>query len=276
MNSRVAAAPIGMVLVAVLAERARQPGGGQRGDLGVQHDVEIGVADARQVGRRGAKRRDDVDVHPQLRQQAADLAQVVAVAKAECRRAEDVAAWPFTGGTCAARVAGAGQRAHHLVKGFRRAPVLFALVRRQLQRDHRNRQVQRLAQTTRVVLDQLGGARGADHHGLRLEAVERIARGVLEQLGGVAAQIACLEGGVGDGRALGVALDHGEQQVGVGVALRSVQHVVHTLHRSGDAHRADVRRAFISPQGQPHDQATSFMRRTSGRANNSARSPACS
>ena len=47
-------------------------------------------------------------------------------------------------------------------------------------------------------------------------------------------------------------LDHREQQVGVGVALRRVQHVVHALHRGGDAHRADVRRAFVGPDGELH------------------------
>jgi assimilatory nitrate reductase catalytic subunit len=77
-------------------------------------------------------------------------------------------------------------------------------------------------------------------------------------------------------RAPGQALDHREQQIGVGVALRRVQHVVHVAQRGGHAHGADVRRAFVGPQGQLHDQATRRRRRSSGRANSSARSPAWS
>ena len=138
-------------------------------------------------------------------------------------------------------------------------------------------------------MNQLGGARRADHHGLRLEALKGVARGGFEQLRGVAAQVARLEGGVGDRRALGQALNHGEQQVSVGVALRCVQHVMHTFHRGGDAHGTDVRWAFVSPQGELHGQASInsgtagagarppiFKRRSKGRANSSAKSAAWS
>ena len=85
-----------------------------------------------------------------------------------------------------------------------------------------------------------------------LEPLVGLARRVLEQLGGVAAEIARLERRVGDRRPLVAPLDHGEQQIGVGVALRRMQHVVHALHRGRDAHRADMGRAFICPERQLH------------------------
>jgi hypothetical protein len=47
-------------------------------------------------------------------------------------------------------------------------------------------------------------------------------------------------------------LDHGEEQVGVGVALRRVQDVVQALHGRGDAHGADMGRALVCPDGQLH------------------------
>ena len=64
------------------------------GDLGIEHDVEIGVAEPREVGRRRAQRRDDVDVDAEAGEQGGDLADVVAVAEAERRGAEHVAARP--------------------------------------------------------------------------------------------------------------------------------------------------------------------------------------
>ena len=171
---------------------------------------------------------------------------VVAVAEAERRRAEQVAARPRA--RLARRPLRArrrrvrpGQGAHELIEGLGRAPVLLPLVGRQLERHHRDRQAERPRQAAGIVLDQLGGAGRADQHRLRLEALVGLARGGLEQLGRVAAEVARLEGRVGDRRTLAAALDHREQQVGVGVALRRVQHVVHALHRGGD--RASRRRA---------------------------------
>ena len=54
------------------------------------------------------------------------------------------------------------------------------------------------------------------------------------------------------GGRFGAALDHGEQQVGVGVALGRVQDEVDALHGGGDAHGADVGRAFVGPEGELH------------------------
>ena len=104
-------------------------------------------------------------------------------------------------------------------------------------------------------MDQFGGARGADDHRLGLEAGKGVAGGVLEQVGGIAAQIAGLKGGVGDGRAVVAPFDHGEEKVGIGIALRGVQHVMQPLHARGHPHGPDMGRSFIGPEGQFHSAA---------------------
>ena len=106
--------------------------------------------------------------------------------------------------------------------------------------------------------------------------VEGVSGGGLEQFSSIAAEIARLERRVCDRRPLGATLDHREQQVGVCIALRCVQHVMHALHGGCDAHGADMRRAFIGPDGELHGYTLNRERRTRGRANSSARSPACS
>ena len=198
------------------------------------------------------------------------------MAEAEGGGAEDVAggAPPVAGRTLGRR---SGQGADQAVEGLGGAPVLLLLIGRQLQWDHRDRQGERLGKPARIILNQLGRAGGADDHRLRLEA--RVGGGdrILEDRRGVAAEILSLEGRVGNRRALGAPLDHREEQVGIGVALGGVQHVVQPLHRGGDPHGADMRRSLIGPDGELHGRYTSSRaRRSSGRANNSARSPACS
>jgi hypothetical protein len=108
-----------------------------------------------------------------------------------------------------------------------------------------------------LVLEQFRGAGIPDQQHLRLVALAGGAQGAEHQLRRVAAEIARLEGGVGDRRAVIVALDHGEQQVRVGVALRRVQHQVHTAHGVRDADGADVRRSFVGPERQLHAPQTS-------------------
>ena len=225
--------------------------------------------------------------------------------EAERRRAEDVAARTTIGRTRGTWRSGrrhrrARHRADQLIERFGGAPVLLLLVRRKFERDDRDRQVESLRETPRIVLDQLGRAGRADQHRLRLEPRVRIARGVLEEFGRVAAEVARLEGRVGHRRTPRQPLDHREQQVGVGVALRRVQHVVHVPHRGRDAHRADVRRSFVGPERELHDRFVSAVdavgqatrrrsacaavcgraarrsRRSSGRVNSAARSPAWS
>ena len=150
------------------------------------------------------------------------------------------------------RAGGIGKGADQPVEGLRRAPVLLLLVGWQFQRDHRHRQVERLRQPAGIVLDQFGGAGSSYQDRLRLEAFIGFRHGRLEQFGGVAAEVAGLEGGVGHRRALGPPLDHGEQQIGVGVALRSVQHVMHAFHRGGDPHGSHMGRGFVCPERQLH------------------------
>ena len=249
MKSRVAPRPIGTVAHGRLAVDPFQPGGGGAGDLGIEHDVEVRVGQPAQVGRRGAERGGDVHLDAQPAQQAPDLDDVVAVAEAERRGAEQVAARAVRRG---ARRGRGGEVAHQLVEGLRRAPELLLLIGGQLQREDRDRQVEGLGEAAGIVLDQLGGAGGADDHRLGLEALVGVARGGLEQFGGVAAEVAGLEGGVGHRRAVVAPLDHGEQQVGVGVALRGVQNVVNPLHRRRHPHGADVGRSLIGPDAELH------------------------
>ena len=228
---------------------------------------------------RAPKRGNHVHVDAEVREQTADLGEVVAMAKAERRRAEDVAArraFPADALRAGRGRVGAGQRAHDAVQRFGRAPVFLLLVGGQLQRDHGDRQGERLRQSARIVLDEFGRARGADEHGFRLEALVGVAHGILEQFGGVAAKVARLESGVGHRRARVAPLDHREEKIGVGVALRRMENVVHAFHCGGDAHRADVGRAFVGPDRQLHGQTSTSSRRTSGRAKSSARSAACS
>ncbi len=242
-----------------LAEGSLQPLRRRAGDLGVEHDVEVGLAQARKVGRRRPLRRGDVDVDTEARQQAADLDDIVAMTEPQRRRSEDVARRAVarrralragcerTG--CGVR---AGEGAHQLVEGFRRTPVLLLGIGGQLQRHHRHGKVEGGGEAAGIVLDQLGRAGGADQDRLGGEAGMGVAHRAFEQAGRVAAEVAGGEGRVGHGRALAPPLDHGEQKVCVGVPLRRVQHVVHAFHRGGDAHGTDVGRSLVGPDGQLH------------------------
>ena len=103
-----------------------------------------------------------------------------------------------------------------------------------------------------IVLEELGGARGADDDGFRGEAVVSLAYCGLEQLRRVGAEIARLERRICHRGARAAAFDHGKQQIRVRVALRGVQHVVQAPHRCRDPHRADVRRSFVCPKREVH------------------------
>ena len=244
------------------------------------------AAHERDVRRGGAQRRADVHLDAHLVEQVGDLRDVVAVAEAEGRAAEDVA------GDALGALHRHRQGADDAVEGLVGPEVLLALIAGQFESYDRHRQAHRLGQPAGIVLDQLGGAGRADDERLRLEPVVGILAGGAEQPGGVGAQIAGLEGGVGDGRAMVAPLDHGEEQVGIGVALRRVEDVVQALHGGGDAHRADVGRALVCPDGELHAGTgrgaapdpgifaergrSRIARRLSERAKSAARSPACS
>ena len=169
------------------------------------------------------------------------------MAEAECRGPQQVAA--RLAAFARQRLPGR-EPADQLIEGLGRAPILLALVGGQVERDHRH--VQAPGETLGIVLDQLAGAGGADQQHFGAEPLDRLARGGLEEFRGVAAEVAGLEGGVGHRRAAIPPLDHREQQVGIGVALGRMQHVMDAGHRRGDAHCPHMRRAFIGPEGQLH------------------------
>ena len=171
-----------------------------------------------------------------------------------------------------------GQGASDLEKGLVRAEVFLALIAGQFQCDNRDGQAHHFGHAAGIVLNEFCGAGGPDDHRFWLETVIGSLTGGLEEIGGVGPKVARLKRGVGDGRAVVAPLDHGKEQVGIGIALRCVQDVMQPLHRGCDAHRADMRRAFIGPKRELHDVAPSFRaaRRRIGREKSPARSPACS
>ena len=140
-----------------------------------------------------------------------------------------------------------------MIKGFRRPPVLLLGVGRQLQIDDRNStEVHAGCQGTGLILDQFSRAALPHQQGLGLEPLHSLRHRTLHQLGGITAQISGLKGGVGDRWAPVTPLDHREQQIGVGVALRGMEHVMDALHRSGDTHGPNVGGAFVGPEGEFH------------------------
>ena len=70
-----------------LTEGAAEPARRLGRDLGIEHHVEIGLAQAREIGRARAERRHDMDVDAEPREQIEDLVHVVAMAKAQRARA---------------------------------------------------------------------------------------------------------------------------------------------------------------------------------------------
>ena len=169
------------------------------------------------------------------------------MAKAERAGAEDVAARGRGG--CVGLL---GEGADELVEGLGRAPILLLLIGRHFECHDRDAEPHGAGEAARVILDQLGGAGRADQQGVGTEPLDGVAGGVLEQGRRVGAEIAGLERRVAHRRTPDAALDHRKQQVGVGVALRRMQHQVHALHRGGDSHRPHMRRPLVGPKGELH------------------------
>ncbi len=166
--------------------------------------------------------------------------------------------------------------ANELVEGFGCAPVFLFLIGGELERDDRHRKAKRLREPARIVLNEFSRAGCADDQCFGLEALVGFGDRALEKLGRVTAEVARLEGRIGDRRALLIALDHREQEIGVGIALRRMQHVMDAAHRIGDAESPDVGWPSYVQSVNCMGYTPSRMRRSSGRANNSARSAACS
>ena len=171
-----------------------------------------------------------------------------------------------------------GQSLNDLKKRFICTKIFFALIAGQFKRNNRHRQTHGFRHSTRIILDQFGRTRGTNNQGLGLKTVISILTGCFKQIGRISAQIARLKGGIGHRWAVITALDHCEQQIGISIALRGMQHVMQALHPCSNAHRANMGRAFICPNRQLHSAASrrKMARRRSGRENKPAKSPACS
>ena len=144
-----------------LAERLLEPSRRGVGDLGIEHDVEVGLAKTRDVGRRGTHRRGDWTSMPRRPSSARDLGEIVAVAKAERGGTEEIAA--SAARCCRGRVDAwrrshrSGQRRGRCDRRSRRRPSFPFLVGRQLKRDDRDRASR--ARARKTARDRPGSAR---------------------------------------------------------------------------------------------------------------------
>ena len=115
--------------------------------FGIHQHIEMGSPKARDV--RGARTHGGHDVHADAHftQQAGQFGDIVAVTKAQGGRADQV------GGDLFGARTGLGQMPDNLQEGLIRAKTLFALIRWQIKRDHRQAQVHGTSQTGRIVLN---------------------------------------------------------------------------------------------------------------------------
>ena len=224
------------------------------------------------VGRCCPHRGADVDRDAHQRKKRRHFGNVIAVAKAKRGCPQQVA------GDGIGASHGFGQRAHDLQERLIRAEIFFALIAGQIERNDRDRQADGFGEAPRIILNKFRRTRCANNHRFGLEAGIGIAGGVFEQVGGITTQIAGLKCCIGDRGPRIAALNHCEQQIGIGIALRRMKDVVQTLHARGDAHGPHMGRAFICPEGKFHSAASRFSKawRRRGRENSPARSPACS
>ncbi len=145
-----------------------------------------------------------------------------------------------------------GKPAGEAIEGFRSAPVLLLAVRGKFEWDDGDGQAEGAGETGRIILQQFRGAGSCNYDRLRTEALISIADRCLKQLRRIGAEISRLERRIGDRRALAAPLDHREQEICIGVALRGMQNEVDSHHTRHDADGPDVRRTFICPKGEVH------------------------
>ena len=105
---------------------------------------------------------------------------------------------------------GFGQGFYDLKERLIGAEVFFALIRRQFQWDHRDRQTHGFSQATGIILNQFRGARGPHNHGLRHKPLIGRAAGIAEDTRGICAQVAPLKCCICDRRAVVAPLNHRE------------------------------------------------------------------
>ena len=199
-----------------------QPGGGGVADLAIQHHVGIGVGQGRQRLRRRIEGRDDMHIDPDRPQELPDLAHIIAATETERGGPEEVHARAATAAFRTRTYRRSHQRARQMIEGLRGPPVLLLGVGGELQRDHRDRELHPHRERPRLILDQLGGTGFADEERAGFEALVRLPHRRHHEICGVPTQVSGLEGGVGHRRPRRPALDHREEEIGVGVALRGV------------------------------------------------------
>ena len=241
------------------AEIPLHPAAAGFGNLWIEADVQIRLRQALDVSHAGAKGGHHAHIHAMNGQEPLHFEHVIAAAESQQRGAEQIHPRPpalgFPGLCVVLRLIRhlwLQQAADQLIQRFGCSPVFFFAVSRQFQGHHRHPQVHPLGQGTGLVLNQFSGATLANEQCLRLKALGRFPHRSFHQFGSVASQIPGLKGGVGDRRALTPSFDHREQEVGIGVPLGCMQHVVHVAHRCGDAHGAHMRRALIGPERELH------------------------
>ena len=241
------------------AEIALQPAAAGFRHLWIKADVQIGIGDPLQILHACPEGRHHTYIDAVQGEQFLHLQNVVAAAEAQQGGAQQVHPGPAAlvlprpgvvlavGGCLLLQ-----QVAHQLVEGFRGPPVLLFAVGRQLQTHHRHGELHALGQGTGLILNQLRGAAFPHQQGIGLEAIHRFTHMPFHQFGGVPAEIPGLKGGVGDGRTLSAPLNHREQQIGIGVPLGGMEHVMNAAHGGGNAHGPHMGWPFVGPERELH------------------------
>ena len=245
-----------------LLELAFEPIAGELAHLGCQVHVGIGLGDPQQIMGCRIEWRDHVDPYAHALKKTANLGDIVTTAEAQLGRTNQIhRGWligrPRRTLLARLRCLRSEQSPHQLIKRLARAPILLARIGGHLDRNNRRAKSGTFGERTGLILNQLtrAGLRHQQH--LRLVAIAGALEGFDHHLRGRAAQIPRLESRPGHWRSTTLALDHREQQIGIGVTLRRVQYEMHIAHRRSDTNRANMGWSFISPQRQLHEPTSS-------------------